>query len=311
MKIIRIVFNLLRFDRADWWAVFLCIAIATVFWFFNAFNKEYSSNLRFPILFEFDGEQYVAANHLPKTITVNVSAKGWDIVRKQIGLKLPQLTIPLARPTEIKKIAANSLLPLIAAQLQTLKVNSIVTDTLHVEIDKRVKHRYRLIADISKITFQEGYGRTSPVVVLPDSIILDGAENILRKLNDTILVSIDDKNIGEDFRDEAEIIFAGSEFVKRNPSVAQVLFEVGEVEIVNRKLKVQLDKNIDIKIADSVAVQFQIPINRVADFNLQAKEIICEVNSRLLKKNKVASPKLLNVPSYSIVLKTDSVYLKD
>src|SRR5689334_19421744 len=112
MKFVRIIFNLLRFDRANWKAVVLCILAAMTFWTFNSFNKEYSTNLRFPILFEFDGEKYLPSEHFPKSVTLNVTGIGWDLIRRQVGMKAPQVIIPLDRPSEIKKIVAATLVPI-------------------------------------------------------------------------------------------------------------------------------------------------------------------------------------------------------
>src|ERR1041385_7106496 len=131
MKFVRIIFNLLRFDRANWKAVILCIFAAVTFWIFNSFNKEYSTNLRFPILFEFDGERYLPSAHFPKTITLNVTGIGWDLIRKQVGLKVPQMIIRLDRPAETKKVVAASLVPILAPQIGNLKINFVATDTLY------------------------------------------------------------------------------------------------------------------------------------------------------------------------------------
>src|SRR5574337_1859102 len=149
MNFLRIIISLFRFDRANWKAVVLCELAAIVFWTFNAFNKNYSANVRFPILFEFNGDRYTPADHLPKTINLNVTGIGWELFRKYLGFKVPQLIIPLERPSEIKKIVAGGLLPVVSAQIRNLKVNFVATDTLYLRIDKRDAHRYKLVADIS------------------------------------------------------------------------------------------------------------------------------------------------------------------
>lgn len=300
----------MRFDRANWKAVVLCILAAIVFWVFNAFNKEYSTNLRFPILFEFDGERYVPAEHFPKSVTLNVTGIGWDLFRRRIGLKIPQVIIPLERPAEIKKIVASTLVPVVATQIGGLKINFVVTDTLYLRIDKRDSHRYKLKADVSGVTFREGYGRISPVVVLPDSVKLEGPESRLHALIDSIPLTVDSKNVSENFREEVEISFPGSEFVKRDPPVAQVMFEVGQVQVVNKKLKVVFDFPFGNVLQDSIEARFQVPLNRVDDFNSQSREIISSVSSNYLRKNKTCLPKLSNVPSYAQLLRIDSVHLK-
>lgn len=306
MNIVRIIFNLLRFDRANWKAVILCILAAMIFWIFNAFNKEYSANLRFPILFEFDGERYVPADHFPKSVTLNVKGVGWDLIRRQVGLKEPEMIIKLDRPAEIKKIVGAGLIPILTPQVGNLKINFVATDTLYLNIDKRDSHRYRLTADVSSITFREGYGRISPIVILPDSVKLEGPQNRLHALIDSILLKVEAENVSENFRQEVEITFAGSEFVKRDPPLAQVMFEVGKVQVVNKNLKVNTDSR-RIRVQDSVAVSFQIPLNHVSDFESQLKGIVPIVSERDLLTGKSVRPRLLNVPSYASVLKIDSV----
>jgi hypothetical protein len=310
MNILRIFINLFRFDRANWKVVSLCVLTAVVFWIFNAFNKNYSTNVRFPLLFEFDGEKYAPADHLPKSLNLNVSGNGWDLFRRHLGVKVVPLIIPLERAKEIKKIVGSSLPPMLATQVGNLKINYVVTDTLYLQIDQRDSHRYKLVADISEVTFREGYGRISPVVILPDSIELDGPQSRLHALDDSITLVLNDKNISENFRTEVEVDFPGSEFVKRNPPVVQIMFEVSEVVNVKMSLKVVVVARNSRKEIDSVEALFQVPTGREKDFKLQAGEIFSEVRASRLKKFHVAFPKVVNIPPYALLVKVDSVYEK-
>ncbi|HTH55152.1 MAG TPA: hypothetical protein VL728_03855 [Cyclobacteriaceae bacterium] len=307
MNIVRNIFNLLRFDRANWKAVVLCILASMVFWIFNAFNKEYSANLSFPILFEFDGERYVPSEHFPKAIAINVKGIGWDLIRRRVGLKQPEIIIRLDRPSEIKKIVAATLIPVLTPQVGNLKINFVATDTLFVDVDKRDVHRFSLKADISSISFRSGFGRISPVVILPDSVKLEGPQTRLHALVDSILLNVEAENVSENFRQEVEITFPGSEFVKRDPPLAQVMFEVGQVQVITQKLKVRINSLTRVKIQDSVAVSFQIPLNRTSDFESQLREIELTVNERQWRGRKSLQPRLLNVPSYATVIKIDPI----
>ena len=309
MNIVRIFINLFRFDRANWKVVSLCVLTAMVFWIFNAFNKNYSTNVRFPVLFEFDGGKYAPADHLPKTVNLNVTGNGWDLFRKRLGVKLAPVIIPLERPKEIRKIVGSTMAPMLATQVGNLKINYVVTDTLYLQIDERDVHRYKLVADISGVSFKKGYGRISPVVMLPDSAEVAGPQSRLHSLYDSIIVTLEEKNLSENFRTEVEITFPGSEFVKIEPSIAQVIFEVGEVLQVTKQLKVITDKT-GLNVTDSVEASFQIPVNRVDDFKVQSGEIVSEVKPRQFKKSKSAMPKVQNIPPYAILLKVDSVHTR-
>jgi len=310
MNILRIFVNLFRFDRANWKVVSLCVLTAVVFWIFNAFNKNYSTNVRFPLLFEFDGEKYAPSEHLPKTVNLNVSGNGWDLFRKHLGLKVPPVIIPLERAKEIKKIVGSTLAPMLATQVGNLKINYVVTDTLYLQIDERDTHRYKLVADISGVTFREGYGRTSPVVLLPDSIELNGPQGRLHALDDSIVLVLTENALSKNFRTEAEVVFPGSEFLKRNPPVIQIMFEVNQVVSIKKNLKVMVDKSSGQEVADSVEALFQIPASREEDFKLQSHEILSEVRAKQFRKFRAAVPRVVNIPPYALLLRVDSVHAK-
>jgi hypothetical protein len=310
MNILRIFVNLFRFDRANWKVVSLCVLTAMVFWIFNAFNKNYSTNVRFPLLFEFDGEKYAPAEHLPKSVNLNVSGNGWDLFRKHLGVKVQPVIIPLERAKEIKKIVGSTLAPMLATQVGNLKINYVVTDTLYLQVDERDSHRYKLVADISGITFRNGYGRISPVVVLPDSIELDGPQSRLHALDDSIVLVLNDKNLSDNFRTEAEVEFTGSEFVKRNPPVVQIMFEVNQVVNIKKNIKVIVARSARQDVTDSVEAVFQIPAGREEDFNVQSREILSEVRTKQFEKFHAALPKVKNIPPYALLLRVDSVHEK-
>ena len=52
--------------------VFLSLLTATIFWFFNALNKEYTAKINYPVEIIYGRDSLVAVNELPKHIPVNV-----------------------------------------------------------------------------------------------------------------------------------------------------------------------------------------------------------------------------------------------
>jgi YbbR domain-containing protein len=294
--------------------VALCVFAAAVFWLFNAFNKKYATNVRFPLVFEYNHERYVPVESLPHQINLNVSGNGWDLFRKHLGLKLPELSISLDRPLETRKLVGSTLSPVLASQLGNLQINYVVTDTLKVQMDEKDVHQYKVVADLSGITFREGYGRISPIVILPDSIKVTGPKSVLHSLADTLLVAVSRDRLSEDFREEAEVTLPGYATTKLQPSIVQVMFEVGEITKLEKKIPVSVVRNKKIKLlgaTDSVKVLFQIPVKSVRDFNLLSKEIEAEANVKKLKRGDYSVvPKLSHLPGYAILLHTDSVKVK-
>jgi Uncharacterized protein conserved in bacteria len=314
MRLFRFFINLFQFNRTNWRAVALCFLAAMIFWLFNAFNKSYSTNIRFPLKFEYDEDRYVQAAQLPGTININVSGNGWDLFRKHFGIKVPELVIPLDRPLDVKKIVASTLPPMLASQLGALQINFVVTDTLRLVIDERDVHKFKVVVDESAIRFDKGMGRVSPVVILPDTISIEGPKRLLHALTDSVVVKLNDDKITNNFREEIEVKIDHVEFLKRNPPLVEVMFEIGPVVEVEKRIRFVMLNNSRARVPmqpDSVKVLFKIPAIRTADFEVSVKEIEAFVDTTkpFMEVEKVL-PTLRGLPGYAEIIKVDSVVLK-
>lgn len=312
MNLFRVFVNLFKFNRTNWKAVALCFLAATVFWFFNALNKEYSTNVLFPLHFEFNNEKFVQAKALPEEVNINVKGNGWDLLRSgRYGLKRPSLVIPLERPGEVKKIVCSTLPPLLASQLGRLQINYLVTDTLFLEIEPKDFHKFKAIINEKSISYREGYGRISPIVILPDSVQLVGPKSLLHDLPDSIVLTYSGNKISGNFRESIEVVTV-NEMIKRDPPVVEVMFEVGEVILVNRKVKLDILKPSFGQVSlssDSVSYQVRIPKGRVSDFKQQV--IIASVDLRNAKKGTInVRPIWKGFPPYVQLLRADSIDAK-
>ncbi len=308
MTFLRAIGNLLRFDRANWKAVMLCFVAAMVFWLFNAFNKNYATNIRFPLRFEYNRDLFVPVKALPHQININVSGNGWDLFRDRLGWKLPELSIPLEHPLEVKKIVGASLPPMLQNQLGKLHINYLVTDTLRLQLDEKDFHRFKVVVDLNAFSFREGYGRISPVVVLPDSITLEGPKSILHSMPDSLTVSISRKQVNQNFSDDVEILLANEENLKRDPPLVKIIFEVGTVQIVKKQLKlVHANASQKKSLPDSVMAWFKIPSKRSEEFKLLSIEMSAVVSRKNFRERNLVIPSILKAPIYAELVKIDTL----
>lgn len=300
MKMLKAIVNVFRFDRTNWRAAFLCMVAALVFWFFNALNKSYSTDVEFPVRFDYDLSQFAPVDALPYQLTVNVNGTGWELFREYVGFKQPELTIALQRPTEVRKIVGASLMPLLQPQLGKLKINYMVTDTLKIQLDEIDAHRFRVFAEASAVTYRDGFGRISPFVVLPDSIEITGPKVLLHTLPDSLPVSVVANRLDQNFEDDVEVILP-TPFVKRNPALVNVMFEVGKVIKLTANVKVLPGKKTNqslVGLPDSVGCRFLVPEKRLEDFHRH------KIDMRLLWNGR--SLKLQNKPSFVELIQLDT-----
>jgi hypothetical protein len=286
---------------------------AAIFWLFNAFNKSHSSTIRFPLHFDYDNQHYVAAKPLPHQININVTGTGWELIRKTLGVKLPELVIPVERPLETRKIPAAAITPLLATQLGSLEINYISTDTLRIQLEEKTTKTFRLAADLSKVKFREGYGSTGTVDIVPDTVVIDGPRSIIRSIPDTITLPLLAAGISKSFLDEVEVPLFNSEAVNRNPPVVSIRVEVGELETIEVVVKVNaIHKPRSVKgIADSVKAFIQIPVEQHEDFQEKLSDLKALIDMKDAGKNNTQLyPRVIGLPIYARVISIDSLSYK-
>lgn len=311
MRFLRVISNLLRFDRTNWTALTLCLFAAAVFWIFNALNKDYSTNLSLPLLIEFDQSKYAVAEHIPAKLTVNVHGNGWELLRKSLGQKVPIVSIPLERPTEIRRIPGAALAPQVMSQLGSLQLNYVVLDTLRLFVEPRTSRKLKLAADVRQVAFRNNQGRISPVVVLPDSIQLEGPASYIDALADSILIVVPPRRITASYRENLEVRMDKSEFIQRNPPVVEVMFEVGPVITMTRQLPLVLPRHL-LTSEDSLSITLRIPGRDETRFGVDFSAITISLPEIKLAKGDTVRvlPRLSGLPEYASVLRMDSVEVR-
>jgi len=163
--------------------VLLCLAAASTFWLLNALNKNYT-NIRtnYPLSFVYNPQKFIPLKPLPEEIEINVSGKGWKLLRKYLMLDVRPAEIIIRSLPRQNYLQSSALRPQVAAVLDGLQLNFIVTDTVLFSFDRRVKRQVALQVDSADIKIADNVFIASPVVVSPDSVLFDGPASIVNEL---------------------------------------------------------------------------------------------------------------------------------
>ena len=208
MSFFNSILNILRFNKKNWKAVSLCIFAATVFWFFNALNKSYSTTISFPLVFDYDREKFIPVKQLPASVRLNVTGIGWNLFRRSVGVKVPPLVIPLDKPSDVRKIVGSTLPALFANQLSGFQINFVMTDTLRLTIEPKATRKVMLRLDLPPSIFKDGYALVSPIRITPDLVVLEGPQRLINNLSDPVFLIILQKNIDENFTEVVQVRFS-------------------------------------------------------------------------------------------------------
>lgn len=236
--------------------VALCVLGATTFWFFNALNKQYATRLNYPIEFLYDEQDVVVVNELPQKVSIVVSGGGWSLLRKTVLVSVNPIQILLENPASQKYITKASLSAIIADQLNEVRLNYVVTDTLFIDIERRISKKVRVHIDSTSISLADGHRIVTPLQVTPDSVSFTGPTSFIGGLADSIVLFVPVNQINSDFSESIALTNLESRIVEVAPEQVQVSFGVREYSrhsrIVNiRPLNFPLNRPVQLR--DSVA----------------------------------------------------------
>ena len=306
------IVNLFRFDRTNWKAVALCLVAATVFWFFNALNKEHTATISYPLEFKYDQSRFISLRNIPSHVSLNITGSGWDLLRKSLGFKIIPLQISLDKPSETQKIPPSTIFPLALAQLGQTKINHVASDTLVLQIEPRKTKKVKLTVSKRQLRFELGFGLSSAIKITPDSVIVEGPLSLIKNLSDTLVIPFPPGRISKNVKSEIDLSNNGKPAVTFSPAIATVSFAVDELKDVIKQVKVIVLPANPYRFQvsdDSVRLRLRLPAslrNTVNQIGFVGLIDLREVEPGV---HKVA-PAIKGLPEFAELLIVDSVTIR-
>lgn len=309
MSAVNSILNLLRFNKGNWRAVVLCVMAATVFWFFNALNKTYTTLLSFPIEFQYDQDNFIPVSDLPIEVKMNVTGMGWTLIRRSAGVKVPALLLPLERPTETKKIVGSTLPILFSNQIADLQINFVATDTLTLDIEPFDGRWLPVMVDDLNNNLRPGFGLASTITLTPDSIFIQGPRRIVEALRQPYPVMLPTRNIDE----PQELVVTIPLDHKRlavDPAQINVSFRIEKLAEVRDSVKVDLI-NLPARIRTAININqihytLQLPESTLYSYSRENIRATLDLKNLKERRSRI-SPTITGIPPFSKIIKIDTV----
>ncbi len=185
-------------NKEDVKIALICILAASVFWFFNAMNDDYTTTVTYPLEVAYNPNQIIQLRPEQQEVRVNVSGYGWQLFGKGLGLSEKICKINITDPQRQKYVTPSSLRSLLTNQIDNIQINYVESDTLFLYYDWLTTKRVNLALNAQ--LDQEKYA-LKQVIFSPNHVELTGASSQLASLDDTIHVEINQVNKGENVRD--------------------------------------------------------------------------------------------------------------
>lgn len=313
MRFLHNIFHNLRFSRRNWKAVMLCVFTATVFWLFNALNKTYRTNISFPLAFEYDRENFIPVEGLPRSVRLNVTGSGWELFKRSTGVKTDPLAIPLEGLEEVKKIVGSQLRSSFTYQLNGLEINHVLSDTIHVDLEPKIGRWVKVDVDSVRYNIKQGYNLTSEVAVMPDSTYVVGPKRIVERIREPVMLNIPQRNIDEHYVETISVELPFTEIVSIEPRGVSVMFNVEKMVRVQDSVALTIE-NIPATVSEvmnsrKLPVTLSIPESFMQNLRMDSVRAVLDLKNFTGGTAKML-PRVEGLPPYSDVIKIDSVIVR-
>ncbi len=168
----------------EWRAFLIALITSIIFWMLLALNKKYTYKLQYPIEIYHTLENIVELVPPPKFVTVSVTGKGWELLKKQNGYGLEKIKVQLNKPLKTSFLSTTDIFQQIDDKLHNnFNLNSILEDTIYFKYDLVKEKIIKLELDSSSLDLQSNVRLKDPIQIIPEFVKIRGAESIINTIS--------------------------------------------------------------------------------------------------------------------------------
>jgi hypothetical protein len=220
----------LRKGKRDWEIIFYCIGTAALFWLLNAMGKVYRYEIEMPVRYRFDDSRFMMIASLPSSVTIRVEGRGWELAQAMLGWRREGVDVFIEKPLDTRYLKPENWLYQARENYPGVKVNAIVSDSLYCRFDKKIRRTLSLVPDLKEVGLRPGFRIDGSVRLTPASLVVEGAESLIRNLPDPLPVRLEMQNLQEPVDQNVKIDigpdFRGSPLLSFQTEMVNVQFTV-------------------------------------------------------------------------------------
>lgn len=279
-------------------AYFVCVVIATGFWFLNALSKTYTVDIVAPVHYVNFPDNKTLANKQPEEIDLTIRAHGFTILRQKLSFILAPLEFNVNELTnnrmkESKKslyaFPSRQFLNQLSYKLSNdLEILNMSPDTLFFKFDA-MGHKRVKIKPTVKIDLKKQFQLSGDITTEPDSIWVNGPQLMLDTLRnlktETILQNAVDEPIHKNIKiNPVKNLYFETQTVRVNIPVEEYTEaqEIVPVSLINQPADVKI-KLFPVK----VKITFQVGLNRFSGVHPEDFRLTVNYDDILKGKQKL------------------------
>ncbi len=247
---------------SNWKVVLLSFLGATTFWFFSALGKEYNTGIRYPVEFVFDRDSLVEMQPLAEYVDLEVTGGGWDLFRQGFWFGSDPILVEPENPAATRYLTRPAILPIVRDHLSQFQINFLYTDTLFMDINRRISKKVNLGIDSLSISLDSDYRIISKIQLEPDTARIYGPTSFIDTLDSFYTIPIESQEIDRDFDRFITLGLLDGYNISSDPTTVKVTFQVERFDNLQLPLQLELlnfpEDSSAYPILDDVSVSFSV-----------------------------------------------------
>lgn len=218
-------------QKGDFRIAFFCAFLAILFWVFNALNRNYNTDIKFPVKIKFDKNKIVQLEkEEPQFVYLNVSSFGWTLVRRGFLSSISPLKLEIKAIPKGNYVLATDLISRLQSQLKGVSINNVEKDTIPLHLSYIINKKIKIKVDSASISLLGGYFINGKVRIEPEELEVVGPKESLDKITDTLTLNLSAKFIESAHKEEFPVNFK-DKLVSVENKYIKVSFDVIKAEL--------------------------------------------------------------------------------
>jgi hypothetical protein len=174
-----------------------CLAVAAALWFLNALNKEYVTEITYPVRYGDLPRGKMLVSDMPREITLEIKAHGFALLRHKLSTSLLPVVFnvnsDLLQKSDIleKQVNTAEIKERIAAQFNSdVQLLHVKPESIFFKFSRLERKKIPVVATGARYSLHQQYILKSAPVVIPDSVIAEGPASVIDTLRAAHLASV-------------------------------------------------------------------------------------------------------------------------
>ncbi len=239
----------------------VALFFALCLWFIVNLNRDFTVTIDVPIQLSNLPEDQIVSNEIPASARVNLSGEGWKLI--SVYSNPPRVIVN----AEVQQVNLSEQVRNQVSAFTDLNVVQVEPSQLNIETERKVSKMVPVLNRVD-ISLRNQYGLMRPPVLVPDSVLVTGAESKLAELESWETENVQIADVNRSMEREVPLQ-SGSSAMSVEPG--SVIMHLDVAEFTEAEIRVPVrTRNLPSGQAvtynpSSITVRFDVPIEQYSE----------------------------------------------